>query len=217
MSDGTYTSRHTVEISTINTAPVAVITVPYVTAPFYDGQKITLYGTGSRDAERDPLTYTWTLTNQPDGSTPVFMPNGSTAQLVINGLGDYIVSLVVTDSFGVSSSVKNYLLTAKNRRPVADAGDDRSTNVGRTVTLSGLRSSDPDGDDLTYRWVILAKPYGSQVSGTFSDFSAVEPSFFVDKEGTYTFMLQVYDGEYWSTSHYSAYDLRTVHMQAPTW
>jgi len=40
-----------------------------------------------------------------------------------------------------------------NRPPTADAGPDLTVKSGSTVVLSALRSSDPDGDPLSYQWV----------------------------------------------------------------
>lgn len=47
-----------------------------------------------------------------------------------------------------------------NDPPTAHAGGPYSTDGGKTVKLDGTRSSDPDGDMLTYSWTITSDPTG---------------------------------------------------------
>ena len=60
-----------------------------------------------------------------------------------------------------------------NSAPSARVTGDTSVAVGATVHLDGSRSSDPDGDPLTFSWEILSRPAGS--NATLSDASAVMP------------------------------------------
>ncbi|HEX6162132.1 MAG TPA: PKD domain-containing protein, partial [Vicinamibacterales bacterium] len=80
-----------------------------------------------------------------------------------------------------------------NNPPTANAGPDQSAAVGGTVTLDGSASSDPDGDALTFNWVLTTRPAGS--SAALSDPAAVNPSFVVDRSGTYVARLIVNDGQ----------------------
>src|SRR6185503_8143244 len=62
-----------------------------------------------------------------------------------------------------------------NRPPVANAGADLSGLVGASLGLSASSSSDPDGDTLSYSWVILSGPVGATItnaSGTAATFQA---------------------------------------------
>lgn len=81
-----------------------------------------------------------------------------------------------------------------NRAPVADAGDDMCVPYGDTVRLDGSGSSDPDGDDLDYRWTLTDRPTGSTLSSSdLSSRSAVRPVFTPDLLGRYEFELEVDD------------------------
>ena len=55
-------------------------------------------------------------------------------------------------------AMEAWLAEAGNRPPVADAGTDQTVRSGSTVSLSGLASTDPDMDPLTYEWTQLAGP-----------------------------------------------------------
>ena len=61
-----------------------------------------------------------------------------------------------------------------------------------TIQLSGAQSFDPDGEVTTYEWTVVERPEGSTAElspGTDS----VEPDFFLDLAGDYTFQLDVTD------------------------
>lgn len=85
-----------------------------------------------------------------------------------------------------------------NQAPVADAGLDRTVSPGETVVLDGSRSSDIDGDRLTFSWQILAAPPGSIAS--LADATEVKPSFTADLAGTYEVALTVDDGTAFSAA-----------------
>ncbi len=78
-----------------------------------------------------------------------------------------------------------------NGPPLADAGPDKTVDLGTNVALDASGSSDPDGDVLTYAWS-LSGPDGS--SATLDDPSAVDPSFTPDVPGVYAATLIVHDG-----------------------
>ena len=82
---------------------------------------------------------------------------------------------------------------AGNRAPVANAGPDASLGVGQRARMDGSRSTDPDGDPLTYRWAFSSKPAASRAELTDADTAA--PSFTVDAPGSYAVSLTVEDGQ----------------------
>ncbi len=66
-------------------------------------------------------------------------------------------------------AIKKYILNnlpPPNRPPIANAGPDRTVQVGSTVQLDG-NGSDPDGDTLRYVWRFISIPPGSRAE--FSD------------------------------------------------
>ncbi len=74
--------------------------------------------------------------------------------------GNYVAQLIVND--GTSDSEPDTVtVSTENTIPVADAGDDQSVLAGSVVTLDGSRSSDADGDPLTFAWSLVTAPDSS--------------------------------------------------------
>lgn len=84
----------TVAVSTMNAKPIADAGDDIVTML----KEIQLDGTGSRDDDGDPLTYSWWITSMPEGQMPVLV-GADTARptLTVDSLGQYIISLQVND------------------------------------------------------------------------------------------------------------------------
>ncbi|MCB9638949.1 MAG: PKD domain-containing protein [Myxococcales bacterium] len=64
-------------------------------------------------------------------------------------------------------------------------------NTGEPVDLDGRRSSDPEGDLLTYKWTLAAIPDGSKAA--IGDNTARQTTFTPDLAGEYTIQLVVSD------------------------
>lgn len=79
-----------------------------------------------------------------------------------------------------------------NTAPVANAGADQKVVPGTLVTVDGVASSDADGNPLTYKWTLTAKPLGS--AAALSGGTTRAPTFTADVAGTYRARLVVNDG-----------------------
>ncbi len=91
----------------------------------------------------------------------------------------------VTVTPGTNGSAKiNFNGEEGNNVPVAEAGNNRSVRAGINLTFSGVGSSDPDSDPLTYAWQFGdgATASGCTVNHTYN------------ATGTYTVTLTVNDG-----------------------
>ena len=193
------TATFTVTASLTNTAPVAQAGGAQSSVV---GALVTLDGSGSSDANHDVLSYVWTLTDKPVGSSselagrttvkPTFKPDVA---------GTYTCSLVVADGIATSTpATVTVTVVALNIAPVANAGGNQNVVAGTStlVTLDGSGSSDTNGDTLTYHWSFVSKPTGSIAS--LSDPTAVNPTFIAYDYGTYVISLVVNDGTVDSTT-----------------
>lgn len=205
--EGIYVATLTVNDGTDDSAPDSVsISAQAVvgnTPPIADagsdqnvlvGETVLLDGSGSSDADGDPLTFTWSL-SAPDGSAASLTgPTTVNPTFVPDVAGTYVAQLIVND--GTEDSVPDsVMVTAQaepvNNPPVANAGPDQNVTVGDTVSLDGSNSTDADGDSLTFSWS-LSPPAGS--TAALSDATAVNPTFVADIEGDYLAQLIVNDG-----------------------
>lgn len=162
------------------------------------GEPVTLDGSKSVDEDGEIVSYRWELR---DGT---YLGEGITLTTDLSlPLGTYEIVLIVTDDKG-ATGIDTVVITVvaappkppvpENKPPVANAGANQSdVAIGSTVTLDGSGSSDPDGDTLTYKWTMTAKPTGS--GAVLSDSTIVKPKFTADKAGSYTVQLIVNDGK----------------------
>ena len=164
------------------------------------GDTVQLDGSGSFDADGDPLTFEWEFTSLPQGSSAVLSdPTAEMPTFVADVAADdqnlYVVQLVVNDGMA-DSAPDTVTITTENRVPVADAGPDQAVFVGDTVQLDGSGSFDPDGDPLTFEWAFTSLPPGS--AAVLSDPNAEMPTFVADvpadAQNLYVVQLVVNDG-----------------------
>ena len=158
---------------------------------------VTLNGTGSTDANGDPLTFKWFLTQKPAGSVATLSSTTDpkptfTADVV----GDYKISLFVNDGkLDSTESVVVVSASITNSAPVANAGTKQYVVFGPAsrVTLDGTYSTDADNDQLFYKWTLMQKPAGS--AATLTGATTARPTFIADVVGEYVAQLVVNDGK----------------------
>ena len=164
------------------------------------GASVTLDGTSSTDANRDPLTYKWALLSKPSGSTAdLNATNSPNPKFTADVAGAYVAILTVNDG-KVDSTASPVTVTASgaNSAPVANAGLAQNAALNATVTLDGTASSDANNDFITYTWVLITKPTGS--TATLSSTTSAKPTFKADVAGTFVASLIVNDGKVNSTA-----------------
>lgn len=155
-----------------------------------EGTVVQLDGSGSYDEDGNPITYLWTA---PAGITlddnTLQKPGFTAPEVNVNTIYDF--TLVVNDGTDDSdpSTVKITVLQI-NKRPLANAGPDKSYNEGSSVSLDGSLSSDPDGDVISYKWTSLDGIILFDALGVSPSFNAPQ----VNADKNYRFKLEVADG-----------------------
>jgi hypothetical protein len=190
VDDGTVSSApDTAVLSTANSRPVANAGADQTAAV---GATVQLDGSGSGDPDGDTLGYQWSLATRPAGSAAALQgANTVLPSLTIDRAGTYVVQLIVNDGISVSEA-DTVSISTQNSVPVAIIDGPDSVHFGATVPLTGLRSSDPDGDPLSFNWSLLSTPQGS--SAALNEPFAIAPQFLADLPGTYVAQLIVGDG-----------------------
>ncbi|WP_181373086.1 PKD domain-containing protein [Massilia glaciei] len=193
-----------------NVAPVTMVLTSVTAAPgggaatlaAATGYMVAFNGSGSTDPDGSALTYAWTITSKPAGSTAALSSSsGVTSQIIPDVLGNYVVKMTATDSAGASSSFVT-TIEVKNRRPIAaissnatpvalPSGPAIRLPLNTVVTLRGTSSVDADGDALVYSWSMTSKPAGSVAVLSSASGSSVQIT--PEKNGSYIVLLRVTD------------------------
>ncbi|HJU87408.1 MAG TPA: PKD domain-containing protein [Gemmatimonadota bacterium] len=197
--DAEFADRDTVRV-TVGAANVAPTVDAGADKAVTLGAAATITAT-AEDADGDQLTFAWTVTARPDGSTAQPAPtNAAAVSITPDVAGEYVLRVTVTDGRG-GQAVDDVRVTAtapgSNRAPTANAGFDLEGTETITMTLDGSGSSDPDGDPLTFAWTVVSRPEGS--TAQIVSAGAAIASFTPDLEGVYVVQLEVSDGQFTST------------------
>jgi YVTN family beta-propeller protein len=175
-------------ISTINTPPVADAGPDQAVTIL--NTLVELDGTESYDLDGDDIYYFWEL-HRPEGSSALLSdPYSPTPTFVADVHGDYVITLLVKDTWAQDSDT--VMVSFDNIAPVANAGGNQSVIVEDTVVLDGSGSSDANEDPITYSWSFVSKPVGSVAD--FTDPTSQVTEFTADVAGNYVVSLTVNDG-----------------------
>jgi hypothetical protein len=160
------------------------------------GTPALLSGEGSRATGTASLTYLWKLLSAPEGSQFILEDSVSMETEVIPDLaGYYIFSLEVSD--GLETSEADEVTVRGSLPPVAVAGSDTVVSVDEMyVRVDGSGSYDPDGDLLSYAWVLVSAPPESEK--VLYEEVAHEVILKSDAAGVYLLELTVSDGTSYS-------------------
>ncbi len=159
------------------------------------GATVTLDASASTAFANRTLTYSWTLTSKPTGSSATLAsPTSPKPTFVVDIAGAYSATVIVSDGVTLSGAdAVSISASMANAVPVANAGLAQSVLVGDLVNLNGSGSTDANQDPLSYLWAFTSKPTGSAAS--LSSSTTAQPSFAADAAGTYVLSLVVNDGK----------------------
>jgi|GEM_PF-6132686 len=177
-------------------AVITLLSPASATAPFSGNVAVQLDGSESfSDAEIQ--SYLWALVKVPaESSASLSASDTVTTEFTADAVGDYVVSLVITDINGHNEETR-FTYKATDPRPVAVADTVVNVSLGTsTVGLNGSASRLPEGEtsgELTYQWQLISQPDGS-AAGLLNS-SAENATLYLDVAGEYALQLVVsYNG-----------------------
>ena len=153
----------------------------------YLGELVTLNGAASFDPNGDVIVeYRWVIELAPAGSSAVLTGSDTLAPTLLpDVVGDYVVSLTVSDGLSTSIADEVFVRVIENLPPLAViSATPLSGFAPLTVQFDASNSSDPENSLLSYSW-----DFGT--GGDSSELTA--PTFTFTSPGTYSVVLTVRD------------------------
>jgi lysophospholipase L1-like esterase len=174
-----------------NASPIAV---PGTAKKTLIENAVILDAGSSYDPDGDTITtYQWSVEKAPNGSSATIESGTAVMTSFTPDLaGYYNIGLIV--NVGAMPSVQQTVsihAVASNTVPLADAGEDIILATGKRAKPDGSKSSDADGDPITYVWSFILKPEGSTAS--IMSANTATPYFFASTQGEYLVSLVVND------------------------
>ncbi|MCK4674805.1 MAG: putative Ig domain-containing protein, partial [Gammaproteobacteria bacterium] len=156
------------------------------------GDQVFLDGSRSYDLDGEAISYDWLLEKAPLSSLVTLVNNGTVnPYFKLDVAGQYVIALLVNDGIE-NSHYDRVVITTSNVPPVAQAGASQLVIPGDIVQLDGSASSDANGDNLSYSWVIDQSPDGS--AALIENADTVQAEINIDRSGEYIVRLKVNDG-----------------------
>ncbi|MBB1268760.1 PKD domain-containing protein [Shewanella sp. SR44-3] len=176
--------------STVNNAPTARMSLDNASVSI--GDLVSIQGGQSSDPDSDSLSYLWQVSD-PQGMA-LALSDAKNKQLSFNVtmVGEYQVSLTVSDGKGANDKAKLALQVAGATNAstiVAVISSAETVKQGNIVTLSG--ESSRLTADTRFSWSLLEKPATSEAALTSTN--TVETYFTADKLGEYKVQLSLKD------------------------
>ena len=152
--------------------------------------QVHLNGSSSSDPDGNAITYQWTADDSNPSQVTLSYENSARANFTPTVAGQYYFTLTVSDGRGGTDS--DQIRIHVNTPPIARAGEDQRVEQGTQVQLDGSQSSDPDKEEITYRWHAFQGNPSSVILSSTTDSS---PTFIAPNiPGQYLFYLTVRDG-----------------------
>lgn len=146
---GTYVLQLIVNDGYDNSAPDTVILTTQNVRPVaeagreqsvYIGDRVELDGSESYDPDGDALTYRWSLTSKPSGSSATLQGAGSVnPHFIADVQGSYVAQLIVNDG---QLDSRADTVTIKAQQPVCDISNETRRTI--PVVLRDFKESHPD-------------------------------------------------------------------------
>ena len=156
---GAYVAQLIVSNATLSSAPSTVTITTKNTAPLANAGAnqlvpinflVTLDGGSSSDADNDPLTYSWSLTSAPSGSSAILSAaNSKTPTFIPDLQGEYVVQLIVNDGFSSSLPV-TVTITAAGTKITLSPDPLNLSNVPGTLRIFVTPPAGPSGVKITF-------------------------------------------------------------------
>ena len=179
------------------------------------GVSIDVSAGGTIDPNGDDLAFLWTVMVAPEGAAPTFDDSTAPTAVFTPDLpGLYELSLRASDSSEscTSSFQVTVIDTTPNLPPICNSGGDLSIELGETAVLDGSGTIDPDGDELSYQWLVYEGPGAipPEIDSATSAVARVTPT----SSGVYTLSFTAFDEEE-SCSEWIVLDVQVPEPNGP--
>jgi RHS repeat-associated protein len=156
---------------------------------------------GSVQTAGAPMIAQWQVTSAPATSNAQLVDGAAidpkqTGRQAFTPLvaGTYVLTAKITgEGVGTADNVLIQVGPSANVAPIAQVGTGRQITVGERLSLNAARSTDANGDTLTYQWAVVSAPQGSQ--SNIENPTSPIASYITDAAGAYIFMVTVSDGK----------------------